>query len=326
MVTDVSIHRLKLEEDSEGENMNELLETTEILSKPMSEGRSRLSRHPWISLALLVGLLVASVILSRLIEYGLNQMGIVTDLIAETMIGLVIGALVYFVLVPYGLGLPQRKTSVRKYLQVIGIRRPKSYRSALLLIVPCTLFLFLSWFLASVSYNYFVLGRSWSVFMSELFMISRALPPQNWAMITSIGVYVEEVMLRGILIKMLSERHSERTTIVLSAVAFGLIHLLNLLNGPPSIDVLIGISAQVTYTTIYGLFYGYLFIKTGNLIPNIVLHYIGDAFIGFFWYTPGISFLLFTALMLVFYIGPVPTILSILWVKFASDRWSANEM
>ncbi|MFX0108124.1 MAG: lysostaphin resistance A-like protein [Candidatus Hodarchaeota archaeon] len=302
---------------------------TEILdrsAKLTNKDRSTLSRHPWISIVLLVALLVFSLITTRLLIGGLMQLGVIFSPITESLVGISVGILVYFGLVPYGLGLPQRRTSIREYMHTIGIRRPKSLTKAMILIVPCTAFLFLSWLLASLSYNYFVLGQNWAIFLDQLWTTSRAVPPQNWAMVTSLGVYLEEVIFRGILIKMLSERYSEHATITLSAVAFGVVHLLNILNGPLSIELVIGVLAQIIFVSIYGLFYGYLFVKTGNLLPNIILHYIGNAFISFFWYTPGASWPVYTILMLVFYIGPVPTILSIMWVKYASNRWCANEL
>ncbi len=62
------------------------------------------------------------------------------------------------------------------------------------------------------------------------------------------------------------------------------------------------------------------FLKSQNLIPCMVMHYVGNGFISFFWYTPFASFTVYTLLMLFFYIGFFPTILSLLWVKYASEN------
>ncbi|MHA2203023.1 MAG: CPBP family intramembrane glutamic endopeptidase, partial [Candidatus Hodarchaeales archaeon] len=166
-------------------------------------------------------------------------------------------------------------------------------------------------------------------FISDLLDPSRALPPQNWAIVTAIGSIFEEIVLRGIFITMLLDKeYSERESIGLSAGVFGVIHFMNLLNGSLTTALLAGVLAQVIYTTLYGLFYGYLFIKTRNLIPNMVLHYVGNGFISFWWYTPFApfsSYSVYLILMLVFYIGIFPTILSIIWVKYSMRWYSRNK-
>ena len=153
---------------------------------------------------------------------------------------------------------------------------------------------------------------------------SKALPPENWSIITAIGSIFEEILLRGIFLTMLLIRHSERKSIALSAAAFGGIHILNFLNGPITPQLLVSVFAQILYTTSYGLFYGYLFIKTQNLIPCMVMHYVGNGFISFFWYTPNASYQIYTILMLFFYIGIIPTSLSILWIKYARGIPKSN--
>ena len=50
----------------------------------------------------------------------------------------------------------------------------------------------------------------------------------------------------------------------------------------------------------------------------MVLHYVGNGYISFWWYTPFASFMQYTMLMLIFYIGVIPTILSILWIRYAT--------
>ena len=140
---------------------------------------------------------------------------------------------------------------------------------------------------------------------------SRALPPKNWSIVTATGSIFEEVLLRGIFLSMLLKRHAERKSIVLSAAAFGGIHILNLMNGPPTTQLFLGVFAQILYATFYGLFYGYLFIKTQNLIPCMIMHYVGNGFISFFWYTPNASFQVYTMLMIIQQIKDILTLLKL---------------
>lgn len=283
-----------------------------------SHERSWLSRHPWVSLVILVILMLFCLIGGRKLVEVISLAGVVVNPIIETAIGMTVGIIFFFGVVPYVLGLPHRRMSLREYLHAIGLRRPQSISKLVVVTLPCIVILFSSWLLASFIYNQLFLGGDLAFFGSQLLDTSRALPPQNWSMVTAIGSIFEEVLLRGIFLAMLLDRHSERESIVLSAGAFGGIHILNLLNGPPTTELLVGVFAQILWCTSYGLFYGYLFIKTRSLIPCMVMHYVGNGFISFWWFTPNASFPVYTILMLVFYVGFFPTILSILWVRYAS--------
>jgi len=282
------------------------------------EERSSLSRHPWVSVVVLVALMVFSLIIFRKLFQTISLAGFEINPIIETAVGMIVGIIVFFGVVPYVLGLPQGRTSITRYLHAIGLRRPQSTSNLMVVTLPCIAILFSSWLLASFVYNQLFLGGDLAFFISQLMDTSRALPPRNWSIVTAIGSIWEEVVMRGIFVTMLLDKHTERESIGLSALAFGAIHILNLLNGPPTTELLIGVFAQILWCTLYGLFYGYLFIKTRNLIPCMVLHYVGNGFISFWWFTPNAPFPVYMILMLVFYIGLFPTILSIVWVKNAS--------
>ena len=283
-----------------------------------NEERSGLSRHPWVSLVVLVALMVFLGIMSRRLVHALSLEGFEINPITETAVGMMGGIFYFFGVVPYVLGLPQGRTSITTYLHVIGLRRPESISNLAVVTLPCIAILFSGWLLASFIYNQLFLGGDLAFFISQLLDTSRALPPRNWSTVTAVGSIFEEVLLRGIFLTMLLDRHTERESIGLSSLAFGAIHIINLLNGPPTTELVIGVFAQILWCTMYGLFYGYLFIKTRNLIPCMVMHYVGNGFISFWWFTPNAPFPVYMMLMLVFYVGLFPTILSILWVKHAS--------
>ena len=255
-----------------------------------SEKQSRLSKHPWVSLVVLVVLMVFCLIGGRKLVEVISLAGVIVNPIIETAIGMTVCIILFFGVVPYVLGLPFRRMSLREYLHDIGIRRPQSISKLVLITLPCIVILFSSWLLASFIYNQLFLGGDLAFFVSQLLDTSRALPPQNWSIVTSIGDIFQEVLFRGIFLAMLLDKHTERVSIGLSAGTFGAVHLINLLNGPPTTELVIGVLAQILWCTSYGLFYGYLFTKTRNLIPCMVMHYVGNGFISFWWFTPQASF------------------------------------
>jgi membrane protease YdiL (CAAX protease family) len=290
----------------------------------MNKEHSKLSGHPWVSLVVLVTLMVFLGIMSRKLVHALSLAGFEMNPIIETAFGLMVGIFYFFGVVPYVLGLPHGRKSIIRYLHTIGLRRPESVSNLAVVTLPCIAILFSSWLLASFIYNQLFLGGDLALFISQLMDTSRALPPRNWSIVTAIGSIFEEILLRGIFLTMLLDKYTERESIGLSAGAFGAIHILNLLNGPLNTELLAGVLAQILWCTLYGLFYGYLFIKTRNLIPCMVMHYVGNGFISFWWFTPNASFPVYTILMLVFYIGLFPTISSIVWVKHASRSKLVN--
>jgi membrane protease YdiL (CAAX protease family) len=103
-------------------------------------------------------------------------------------------------------------------------------------------------------------------------------------------------------------------------MSFGLFHLMNLLN--PGATV-ISVLAQVVYCSLIGLFYGYITIKSESLLPAMLLHWLGNAFI--YTFTRYIE--LYASIpeqslyLLVFGLGLIPTVLMTLWVRYASANW-----
>jgi membrane protease YdiL (CAAX protease family) len=87
---------------------------------------------------------------------------------------------------------------------------------------------------------------------------------------------VEETVWRGVvftlLLLALRRVHDERSAgwwaIILSGVAFGLMHGLNALTGAP----LAFVAPQVLNATIWGLVYGYARYKTDSVYPPMLLH------------------------------------------------------
>lgn len=87
----------------------------------------------------------------------------------------------------------------------------------------------------------------------------------------SVG-FIEEMIFRGYLFRMM-EKSSLRRAMLVSAVTFGIGHIVNLLNGEPLIPTLL----QISYATAIGWLFVVIFRRTGSLLPCIVTHGVLNA-------------------------------------------------
>lgn len=90
--------------------------------------------------------------------------------------------------------------------------------------------------------------------------------------------FLEEVLVRGFIFKALAKENFNRAFII-SAVAFGLGHLVNLFNGR-GMDLLANF-LQVLYAIAIGFLFVILFYKTDSLVPSIICHGILNALSAF---------------------------------------------
>jgi membrane protease YdiL (CAAX protease family) len=114
-------------------------------------------------------------------------------------------------------------------------------------------------------------------------------------------------------------KYSERKSIVFSSLGFGLMHLLNLAVGRELVWVL----GQVVWAFTIGLFYGYVFIRTRSLLPSMIVHYLGNVFIGSLtgYLQARASIEIQVLYGVIFSLGVVPTTLMILWTHFFTSKW-----
>lgn len=86
--------------------------------------------------------------------------------------------------------------------------------------------------------------------------------------ITMINVgFIEEIIFRGFLFKMIA-KNNLKCAMVVSAVTFGVGHIVNLLNGADVIPTLL----QICYATAIGFLFVVIFYKSRSLIPCIITH------------------------------------------------------
>lgn len=81
--------------------------------------------------------------------------------------------------------------------------------------------------------------------------------------------FLEEVIFRGFLFKMM-EKDNVNRAIIISAITFGIGHIVNLLNGSNLIPTLM----QISYAISIGYLFVIIFYKSKSLIPCIITHSI----------------------------------------------------
>ena len=82
----------------------------------------------------------------------------------------------------------------------------------------------------------------------------------------------EELAFRGLILTKLRNRFGTWTSILLSALFFGLFHLINLFTQSPSLAL-----SGVVMAFLFGIGWGYLTVKSGSVVPAMISHYLVDA-------------------------------------------------
>jgi len=98
---------------------------------------------------------------------------------------------------------------------------------------------------------------------------------QLWAVLSMLLIgFIEEVIFRGFLFKMMLKENGVRPAIIVSAVTFGIGHLVNLMAGQTSLESVM----QVLFAIAWGFIFTMVFYKCGSLWPNIIVHGLVDVF------------------------------------------------
>jgi len=283
----------------------------------------RLADRPWLSLLLFVFLfvlvlVVTDVVLSQV--YGRPADSRTTGFLNA----LVSHGLLLFVITPFVLRLPKGRRSFTQYLGDIGMTRVRPTGRLLLLALSCWGILVLSQATGSIVYRLSEGLPVTAEFLRSVFDISRDLPPRSLSPLVSLPSAFEEVAFRGVILTLFLTRYSRRWSIVIASGGFSILHLLNLLGDRDPVWVF----GQLGWAFLMGLFYGYLFVKTGSLLPPMLVHYLGNVFIGSLTaYMESSASAQVQALYgVTFSLGLVPVTLMILWVRFFAGRWLPRGM
>ena len=165
-----------------------------------------------------------------------------------------------------------------------------------------------------------VLGlQSGSRTLKSVLDVSGDLPPRSLSPLYSLPSAFEEIGFRGVILTLFVASYSKSRSILISAGAFAIVHLLNLASGREPIWVF----GQLGWAFCMGTFYGYLFVRTGSLIPPMLVHYLGNVFIGSFagYMQASASVELQVLYGLTFSLGIIPVTVMVLWVRFFTRNW-----
>ena len=88
-----------------------------------------------------------------------------------------------------------------------------------------------------------------------------------------VGV-AEEIMFRGFLFNGMKKTGRLTVAIVVSAITFGMGHMVNLLTGHATAETLV----QMIFAVAWGFLFTFAYLKSGSLLPCIVIHGLIDAF------------------------------------------------
>jgi membrane protease YdiL (CAAX protease family) len=282
------------------------------------KGESRYTHHPWRALLVILGILPVCYGLVGLVLYGIFRlpMDISNMESFSTITMFTVGNFLAYVLAPFFLRIPKGKCTFREYLDDIRLTRARPFFRLLILTVSCVLILILCQGTFSIVYRLSE-GKPLTLeFILRVYNLSLALPPASMLLFAQFFSMFEEVAFRGIFLTMLLEKHSQRMAIVYSAIAFGGLHLMAIFTGQELIHSL----GQVLWAFLFGLFYGYLFIKSGSLLPPMIIHWLSNVIqaplTAYYRTAPAAV----SALGGIFGYG-LAALLLILWVRFFAAKW-----
>lgn len=86
--------------------------------------------------------------------------------------------------------------------------------------------------------------------------------------------FAEEVIFRGFLFRAMLRDGGVKTAVIVSALTFGIGHIVNLLTGHDLGETLV----QVVYAVTVGFAYTLAYYKSGSLLPCILAHSLTDVF------------------------------------------------
>ena len=284
----------------------------------MEKRKFRLYEHPWLSLLAIMLTSVLSIGITGTVIFGL--IGLPEDSpVVQFAQGISYHFLTVLILAPLVLRLPKGKRSFKQYLDDIGLSRLQPFVRLVLLGLSCYVILALAQISASFVYRLIEGLPINGSFARQVLDLSGDLPPRSLSLLISIPSIFEEAVFRGIVLTVFLNKYSERQSIIFSSIGFGLMHTLNLLNGADFVWNL----GQIVWAFLIGLFYGYVFVRTRSLLPSMIVHYLGNVFIGSLvgYIQARASIEIQVVYGVIFSLGIVPVIFMILWTRFFSSRW-----
>ena len=264
-----------------------------------------LADKPIKSIIILIATNLVIMIAAAALSLSISSVDQNINQIIQIIVNFMFWCSLVFLIVPFVYKLPKTYDTFRDYSEGIHLTNYRPFSRILFYTVSCYCIFVIFQLIGSLIYGQYV------------FDTSRILPPQSfWLLNINAGLF-EEIMFRGIILTVLLAQYSEKKSVWISAVFFGVVHYANLLH-EFNYEHLIITTAQVIWAIGMGLFWGYLVIKTNSLIPSIILHYLSNALDSLWLFVPTTSIEIKLLYMLLF--GKfIPIIVSLLWIKFISN-------
>ncbi|NVM36377.1 MAG: CPBP family intramembrane metalloprotease [Candidatus Lokiarchaeota archaeon] len=265
-----------------------------------------LANKPILSILILITTNLVIVVAAAALSLLIPSIDQISDQIIQIIVTFIFWCLLVFLLVPFGYKLPKKYDTFGDYVEGIHLTTYKPFSRVVFYTISCYCIFVLFQLIGSLIYGQYV------------FDISRIIPPQSfWLLNINAGLF-EEIMFRGIILSILLAHYSERKSIWVSAVFFGVVHYANLLHEFNN-ELLIFTTAQVVWAIGMGFLWAILTIKTNSLIPSIILHYLSNALDSLWLYIPtsSVEISLLNKLM---YAKFIPIIVSIIWIRFISNK------
>lgn len=94
--------------------------------------------------------------------------------------------------------------------------------------------------------------------------------PSLWCAIGSMALvgFVEEMIFRGFLFRALLKKDGPKAAVIVSAVTFGIGHIVNLLAGMATMENLL----MIVFAVAWGFVFTMVYYKSGSLLPCIIAH------------------------------------------------------
>ncbi len=269
--------------------------------------REKLIKYPLIGSIVLMGLfglfLFGSTILSSIL-FGSSSF--FTYIIMSFIILFIALMFLFLYITPFGLHLPNGKESFKEWEETIGLSVFKPLKRNILLgLLAFAITSFCGW-VFTILFGVYIFNPDTVFSLPEsgnlgIFIFIYALRPGIW----------EEVAFRGIILTLLLKKYSEKKSIIVSSIFFGLMHLFNLLSGTNIIIVII----QVIYATFFGIVFGYMFVKTKSLLPSIITHYLIDS-LGQLFASANVNTLFGYIMITIIGFGLIPMIINLILIKY----------
>jgi len=227
--------------------------------------------------------------------------------------------LMIFIVAPFILGFPEKGQSFGDYLSEIRLTKMKPLLGLILLGLSCYVILALSQASGVLVYRLTEGLPIDGTFMRSSFVLANELPPRSSSWLFSTPSFFEEIIWRGVVLAAFLRVYPKPKSILFSAIAFGIWHILELVNG----HSLVYAFGAVIWAAITGLFYAYVTLKSNSLLPAMIVHYLANLFVSSLnaYIQSNASTLSIAIYGVIFTFGIIPTALMILWTRFFTNHW-----